>query len=106
MQIRTAVLAIVATSALSTAAFAAVSGRAQDSADAGHPSSREQVSDRCAALESQYSNAIGDRQHAAKLGRAEGLHSVGVAECESNQGETGAVKLEQSLHDLGVKPAA
>jgi hypothetical protein len=101
MQIRTALLAIAATSALSTTAFAAFNPH-----DTNHPTSREQMADRCSALESQYNSVIESSQSAAKLGKAEQLHASGVGECESNEGSLGVSKLEQSLLDLDVKPAA
>ena len=105
MQIRTVLLAIAATSALSTAAFAATNGY-DGNHDTNHPSSREQMSDRCSTLESQYNSVIGSRQDASRINVAEGLHARGVDQCESNEQALGVMSLERSLHDLGVKPAA
>jgi hypothetical protein len=101
MNIRTVLLAVVATSALSTAAFAAVGGH-----DISHPSSREQMSARCSALESQYNSIVEGRMNAPRADRAEGLHAQGVSACESNNSDIGAQKLQQAVRDLGVKPAA
>jgi len=101
MTIRTALLAMAAVSALSTGAFAAGNPH-----DENHPSSREQMADRCSALESQYDSVIGHAQSAPKLGRIEQLHAQGVDQCESNNSTTGAAKLSEALRDLGVKPAA
>lgn len=101
MKIRTALLAMAAVSALSTGAFAADNSR-----DQNHPSSRQQMADRCSALESQYDSIIGANQNAPKVHKAEGLHAQGVDQCQSNNSTEGAQKLEQSLRDLGIKPAA
>ena len=100
MKIRTVLMAIAATSALSTAAFAAGNPH-----DTNHPSSREQMSDRCSALESQYSSIIGGGS-APQAARAEGLHAQGVDDCNTNNSDVGVQKLEQAVRDLGVKPAA
>ena len=104
MQIRTALLAIVATSALSTAAFAATGSL--NSHSTNHPSSREQMSDRCSVLESQYNSIVEGGMNAPKADKAEGLHAAGVDACNSNESGIGADKLEQAVRDLGVKPAA
>ena len=101
MKIRTVLLAMTAVSALSTGAFAAGNPH-----DENHPSSREMMSDRCSALESQYDSIIGGDQTAPKLGKAEQLHAQGVDQCASNNSTTGAQKLGEALRDLGVKPAA
>jgi len=101
MKIRTVLMAIAATSALSTAAFAAANPHEEN-----HPSSREQVSDRCSALESQYDSIIGSSLSSPKAEKAEGLHAQGVDACNSNNSDIGARKLEQAVRDLGVKPAA
>jgi hypothetical protein len=101
MQIRTAMLAIAAISSLSTAAFATPNPH-----DTNHPSSREQLSDSCSTLESQYNSVIEAKQSAAKLTRAEGLHAKGVDQCNINESSLGVQSLQQSLRDLGVKPAA
>jgi hypothetical protein len=101
MKIRTVLMAIVATSALSGAAFAANVSR-----DTSHPSNREEMSGKCSALESQYNSIIEGKLNAAKVGKAEGLHAQGVSACESNNSDIGVNKLEQAVRDLGVKPAA
>ena len=101
MNIRTVLMALVATSALSTAAFAAANGH-----DTNHPSSREQMSAQCSALESQYNSVIEGNVNAPKADKAEGLHAQGVNACENNESGIGAQKLQQAVRDLGVKPAA
>ena len=101
MNIRTVVMALVATSALSTAAFAAANQH-----DTNHPSSREQMSAQCSALESQYNRIIEGDLNAPKANKAEGMHAQGVNACENNESDIGVQKLEQAVRDLGVKPAA
>lgn len=101
MKMRTVLMALVATSALSTAAFAATNGH-----DTNHPSSREQMSDRCSALETQYNGIIEGNMNAPKADKAEGLHAQGVNACESNNSDIGAQKLERAVRLLGEKPAA
>jgi len=96
MNIRTALLGIVGTALLSSAALAAT--------DTNHPANRQQMADRCAILESQYQSAIASHQGTNTFDRAEGLGSAGTTECQSDQGAMGAQKLEQALSDLGVKP--
>lgn len=97
MKIRTVLMAIVATSALSTAAFATPNAHSTN-----HPSSREQMSDRCSALESQF-----DSITAGKLNtKADGLYAQGVDACNTNNSDVGVQKLEHAVRDLGVKPAA
>ena len=99
MKIRTALLGIVGTALLSSAALAATDAR-----DSNHPANRQEMADRCATLESQYQSAIESRQNAANFDRAEGLGSSGTSECQSDQGDMGVHKLEQALADLGIQP--
>jgi hypothetical protein len=101
MNIRIVLMAIAATSALSTAAFAATIQH-----EGNRPSSREQMSYRCSALESQYNGIIEGNLSAPKAEKAEGLHAQGVNACESNNSGIGVLKLEQAVRDLGVKPTA
>jgi len=101
MKIRTVLMAIAATSALSTAAFAAANPH-----ETNHPSSREEMSAKCSTLESQYNNIIDGRLNAAKIDQAEGLHAQGINACESNNSDVGVQKLEQAVRDLGARPAA
>jgi hypothetical protein len=99
MKIRTALLGIVGTALLSSAALAATDAR-----DANHPANHQEMADRCATLESQYQSAIDSHQNAAKFDRAQGLGASGTSECQSDQGDMGVHKLEQALSDLGVQP--
>ena len=104
MQIRTALLAIIATSALSAAALAAPAANQDiNLRSAGHPTSREAMADRCSALESQYDGAILGRPGA---GQAAALHALGVDQCNADNGNLGVTHLQQSLRDLGLKPSA
>ena len=100
MKIRTVLMAIVATSALSGAAFAA------NAKDTNHPSNREEMSAQCSTLESQYNSIIEGKMGSAKVTKAEGLHAQGVNACQSNNSDIGVQKLERAVRDLGVKPAA
>ena len=102
MSLRTVLLAVAATSALSTAAFAGVT----NNNDAGHPTTREQASVACSALENQYNRIIEGKLDSAVADKAEGLHARGVDECESNNGDIGVLKLKQAVRLLGEKPAA
>jgi hypothetical protein len=102
MKIRTVLLAVVATSALSGAAFAASS----NFHSTNHPSNREEMSYNCSVLESQYNNIVEGKLNAPRADKAEGLHAQGVSACQSNNRDIGVQKLEQAVRDLGVKPAA
>jgi uncharacterized low-complexity protein len=102
MKIRTVLMAIVATSAMSTAAFAAH----MNAHDTNHPSNREQMTAQCSTLESQYNSIIEGKLNAPKADKAEGLHAQGVSACQSNNTDIGVLKLRQAMHVLGVRPAA
>jgi hypothetical protein len=99
MNVRIALLGIVGTAMLSTAALAATGSNTEN-----HPANREQMADRCATLESQYEGVLSSHPDTASLARAESLASSGTSECQSDQGTMGTQKLEQALSDLGVKP--
>jgi hypothetical protein len=101
MKIRTVLLTLAATSALSTAAFAAANEHSTN-----HPSSREQMSAQCSSLESQYNSILDGRMNAPQADRAEGLHAQGVNACENNDSDIGVQKLQQAVRELGAKPAA
>ena len=103
MKIRTVLLAVVATSALSGAAFAANLGT---HGDVSHPSNREEMSYNCSVLESQYNSIIEGKMSAPRADKAEGLHAQGVNACQDNNSDVGVQKLQQAVRDLGVKPAA
>ena len=104
MKLRTVLLAVAATSALSTAAFAAPNSFHPTAS--GHPTSREQMTASCSALESQYNSIIEGKLNAPKANKAEGLHAQGVQACESNDSSIGVQKLEQAVRALGAKPTA
>jgi hypothetical protein len=103
MKIRTVLMAIVATSALSGAAFA---GGSPHMNGQNHPSDREEMSAQCSTLESQYNSIIEGKMSSAKVEKAEGLHAQGVNACQSTNSDIGVQKLQQAVRDLGVKPAA
>jgi hypothetical protein len=102
MKIRTVLMAMVATSALSGAAFAG----SYSSGGESHPSNREELNAQCSTLESQYNTVIDGKLNAKKADKAEGLHAQGVNACESNNSDIGVQKLQQAVRDLGVRPAA
>ena len=101
MKLRTVLLVVAATSAISTAAFATPNRNATN-----HPSSREQMTASCTALESQYNGIIEGKLNAPKANKAEGLHAQGVEACDSNNTDIGVQKLEQAVRALGAKPTA
>jgi hypothetical protein len=103
MNIRTVLMAIVATSALSGAAFA---GGSPHMNGQNHPSDREQMNYQCSTLENQYNSIIEGKLNMAKADKAEGLHALGVKDCQTPDSDIGVQKLEQAVRDLGVKPAA
>jgi hypothetical protein len=100
MNIRAALLAIVASSVFSAAALAAAGANGEN-----HPGSRPQMADLCSVLESQYNTVIGSHPDAAQAGVATDLASTGTNECNSNEGDLGVRKLEQALLDVGVTPS-
>jgi hypothetical protein len=101
MNIRTAMIGVIGTALLSSAALAATD---TNRSDTNHPANHQEMADRCASLESQYQDAIVRHTGAANFDRAEGLGTAGTTECRSDQGAQGALKLKQALADLGVKP--
>src|SRR5262245_244427 len=101
MKIRTALLGIVGTALLSSAALAATDSNSRNT---NHPANHEEMADRCQSLESQYQKAITGNPNAANFDHAEDLGSAGTSECQSDQGDVGVHKLEQALSDLGVQP--
>jgi hypothetical protein len=102
MKIRTVLMAIAATSALSTGAFAAT--HVDNAHDSGHPTTREQMSAACSALQSQYNSVIEGKIDTPKMDKASGLHAQGVDACNSNNSDIGVLKLKEALRELGVKP--
>jgi len=101
MNMRIALLALAGSAALSTAALAAATAQKQN-----HPADREEMASRCAILESQFQDALGDARQNANLDQAKSLDSQGTSECRSNEGDVGVIKLDQALMDLGKKPSA
>ena len=104
-RIHAVLIALVASSALSTGAFAAING-VNHANDEGHPTSRLQMSADCSALESQYQDAAQDHQGAPGIDKASELYSQGRNLCNDNEGSAGVQKLQQALRDIGVRPQA
>jgi len=99
MKFRTVLLAALAACAASTGAFAA-------SGDAGHPTTREGWSDRCASLDAQFDGLVDKFKSDAHFGAANELHTAGIAACAANDAATGVTKLEEALRKLGIEPAS
>jgi alanyl-tRNA synthetase len=68
--------------------------------------SAQKLADRCAALETQFDQAITGHGTAAKAATAKQLRTTGATLCSSNKQANGIKKLQQALKDLGVKPNA
>jgi hypothetical protein len=64
------------------------------------------MADRCAALETQFDQAIATHGNAAKAAAAKQLRSKGATLCGANKQASGIKTLQQALKDLGVKPNA
>ena len=74
--------------------------------DQGHPTTRQDdATDRCTVLQSQYDSVIGGQADRPGIFMANKLHQAGVVACESNNIDVGAMKLEQALRQLGVRPS-
>ena len=72
--------------------------------DQGHPTTRQDVLDRCHILQRQYTSVIGGYQENPNYQAASQLHSEGVSACEDNEINVGETKLRTALRELGVKP--
>jgi len=70
----------------------------------GHPTSRQDVLDRCSTLQKQYSDVIGGHQNDPQYSAASKLHSEGVSACQDNEINVGEMKLGAALRELGVEP--
>jgi hypothetical protein len=101
MLIRTSIVTGLAAILLSGAAFA-------DSAPITLPkqTNMQKLADRCAALETQFDQAITTHGNAAKATSAKQLRTKGASLCGSNKEAMGIKNLQQALKDLGVKPNA
>ena len=72
--------------------------------DQGHPTTRQDVLDRCHTLQRQYTGVIGGYQDHPNYQAASRLESEGVSACEDNEINVGETKLRTALRELGVKP--
>jgi len=70
----------------------------------GHPTSRQDVLDRCSTLQKQYMDVIGGYQDHPNYSAASKLHSEGVSACQDNEINVGEMKLQAALRKLGVEP--
>jgi hypothetical protein len=70
----------------------------------GHPTSRQDVLDRCSTLQRQYADVIGGYRDDPNYGAASKLFSEGVSACQDNEINVGEMKLEAALRELGIKP--
>ena len=66
----------------------------------------QRMADRCAALETQFDQAITSHGNATKAAAAKQLRTKGGDLCKANNPANGIKNLEQALKDLGVKPNA
>jgi uncharacterized protein (DUF305 family) len=107
MIIRTSIVTGLAAILLSTAAFAD-SATPATTAPVNKPkqTNMQKMADRCAALETQFDQAITTHGNAAKAAAAKQLRTKGGNLCSSNKQASGIKNLQQALKDLGVKPSA
>jgi hypothetical protein len=107
MHMRTSIVTGLAALLLSTAAFADSTTAPSASTTKQKPAETTQkLSDRCAALETQFDQAITTHGNATKAAAAKQLRSKGGTLCSSNNQSHGIKTLQQALKDLGVKPNA
>jgi len=105
MIIRTSIAAGLAAILLSGAALA--DSTAATKAPATKTTEQSQkLADRCAALETQFDQAIASHGNAAKAAAAKELRSKGGNLCKANQRASGIKNLQQALKDIGLKPKA
>jgi hypothetical protein len=107
MLIRTSIVTGLAAILLSTAAFAESTTPAT-TAPINKPkqTNMQKLADRCAALETQFDQAVTTHGSAAKAEAAKQLRTKGGNLCNSNKQASGIRNLQQALKDLGVKPNA
>jgi hypothetical protein len=105
MHIRTSIVTGLAAILLSTVALADTTPAAS-TAKPKPTQSSQKMADRCAALETQFDQAIATHGTAAKAAAAKQLRTKGGTLCTSNKQASGIKNLQQALKDLGVKPNA
>jgi len=105
MIIRTSIVTGLAAILLSGAALA--DSATTNPATTKKPTENSQrMADRCAALETQFDQAITSHGNATKAAAAKQLRTKGGDLCKANNPANGIKNLEQALKDLGVKPNA
>jgi len=105
MLIRTSIVTGLTALLLSTAALAD-STPATSTAKPKPTQNTQKMAVRCAALETQFDQAIATHGTVAKAAAAKQLRTKGGTLCSANKQASGIKNLQQALKDLGVKPAA
>jgi hypothetical protein len=107
MLVRTSIVTGFAAILLSTAAFAdTATTTTPPTKPAKQKETTQQLTDRCAALATQFDQAITTHGTAPKASAAKQLRTKGETLCKSNHQTTGIKNLQQALKDLGLKPNA
>jgi uncharacterized protein YyaL (SSP411 family) len=107
MLTRSLILAGLAGALLSSAALAdSVSSTTNNKQTTNKPAQTQQLADRCAALETQFDQAIGTHGNAPKAATAKQLRTKGENLCKTSHEKNGIKSLQQALKDLGLKPQA
>lgn len=105
MIIRTSIATGLAAILLSTAALAD-SATTTPTTKMKPTEQSQKLADRCAALETQFDQAITSHGTAPKAAAAKSLRTKGGSLCASNKQASGIKNLQQALKDLGLKPNA
>ena len=102
---RTLIITGLAAVLASGAAFADSATTKAKPSDANKPAqTSQQLTDRCAALEVQFDQAIATHATAPKAAAAKALRAKGESQCKASHQTNGIKSLQQALKDLGVKP--
>ena len=105
MLARLIVWAVGAALLLSTAALAAGTTTNEPAKDQNRiQTAAVTATQRCTGLETQFDDAINTHASMAKASSARLLRTQGAALCSSGQHESGIIKLQQALKDIGVEP--
>jgi hypothetical protein len=106
MIIRTSIVTGLAAILLSTAALADSTPTTTPTTKTKPTESSQKLADRCAALETQFDQAITTHGNATKAAAAKQLRTKAGTLCNTNKQASGIKNLQQALKDLGVKPNA
>ena len=106
MLMRTSIVTGLAAILLSTAALADSTTTTTPATTKQKTESTQKLADRCAALETQFDQAITTHGTAAKAAAAKQLRTKGGSLCSANKQASGIKNLQQALKDLGLKPSA